>query len=158
MQGSWQWEPVVVCLGEALGQNEGWDPGVIRTSWGVRAGHGSQGPSHCLVRSWAAWGQWEQSQPWLLGCCLGTGKAQSWDGMGHSLGCTCYTHRTAEWSVRKWVCVCLPILERWSMDTGQKLCSIRECMGAAEQAAPDRGHWPLLGQKGTETNFYAVEE
>lgn len=31
-------------------------------------------------------------------------------------------------------------------------------MGAAEQAAPDREHWPLLEQKGTETNFYAIEE
>lgn len=31
-------------------------------------------------------------------------------------------------------------------------------MGSAEQAAPGGGHWPLLGQKGTGTNFDATEE
>lgn len=83
LQGSWQWEPVVVCWEK---QNEGWGPGVVRTSWGVRAGHGSQGPSHLPCQELGSWGTVGAAPALVIGLLSGDreGTKLRWDS--HSLG------------------------------------------------------------------------
>lgn len=94
LQGSWQWEPMMVSLGEALGQNEGWGPGLVRTSWSVRAGDSSQGPSH--LPCGGIWGTLGEVPTLLIGLLLGDREGTRLRWMSHSRGCTCHAHRTTE--------------------------------------------------------------